>query len=151
MGRQKSLLQLAGQIFDIKGRNSFFHESDGNREPCNVHGKDYQLRRLGKKMTDNVEEGMSKVSLGDDKETVNIVFIGHVDAGKSTLGGNILVLTGNVDPRTLEKYQQESRELNRESWYLSWALDTSQEERSKGITVEVGRAVRRPMPPMDHP
>ena len=76
-----------------------------------------------------------------EKETMNIVFIGHVDAGKSTLGGHILVLTGNVDARTLEKYQQESKELNRESWYLSWALDTSQEERSKGITVEVGRAV----------
>ena len=78
-----------------------------------------------------------------EKETVNVVFIGHVDAGKSTLGGNILVLTGNVDARTLEKYQQESKELNRESWYLSWALDTSQEERSKGITVEVGRAVSK--------
>lgn len=45
-----------------------------------------------------------------------------------------------VDKRTLEKYEKESKELNRESWYLSWALDTSEEERNKGITVECGRA-----------
>uniref|UniRef100_A0A2K5J6N3 Tr-type G domain-containing protein n=1 Tax=Colobus angolensis palliatus TaxID=336983 RepID=A0A2K5J6N3_COLAP len=48
------------------------------------------------------------------KEHVNVVFIGHVDAGKSTIGGQIM--------------------------YLSWALDTNQEERDKGKTVEVGRA-----------
>lgn len=38
-----------------------------------------------------------------------------------------------VDKRTLEKYEKESKELNRESWYLSWALDTSNEERAKVI------------------
>jgi sulfate adenylyltransferase subunit 1 (EFTu-like GTPase family) len=45
-----------------------------------------------------------------------------------------------VDKRTLEKYQNEAREKSRESWYLSWALDTNEEERDKGKTVEVGRA-----------
>lgn len=49
-------------------------------------------------------------------------------------------LTGMVDKRTLEKYEREAREKNRESWYLSWALDTNLEEREKGKTVEVGRA-----------
>lgn len=49
-------------------------------------------------------------------------------------------LTGMVDKRTLEKNQREAREKSRESWYLSWALDTNQEERDKGKTVEVGRA-----------
>ncbi|KAI4456710.1 translation factor [Holotrichia oblita] len=74
------------------------------------------------------------------KEHVNVVFIGHVDAGKSTIGGQIMALTGMVDKRTLEKYEREAREKSRESWYLSWALDTNQEERDKGKTVEVGRA-----------
>lgn len=62
------------------------------------------------------------------------------DAGKSTIGGQIMSLTGMVDKRTLEKYEREAREKSRESWYLSWALDTNQEERDKGKTVEVGRA-----------
>ncbi|XP_065187959.1 eukaryotic peptide chain release factor GTP-binding subunit ERF3A-like [Sycon ciliatum] len=74
-------------------------------------------------------------------ENVNIVFIGHVDAGKSTIGGQLLKLTGMVDKRTLEKYEREAKEKNRESWYLSWALDTNTEEREKGKTVEVGRAM----------
>lgn len=28
------------------------------------------------------------------KDTLSIVFVGHVDAGKSTIGGHILYLTG---------------------------------------------------------
>ncbi|KAI8645182.1 P-loop containing nucleoside triphosphate hydrolase protein [Parasitella parasitica] len=74
------------------------------------------------------------------KEHLNVVFMGHVDAGKSTMGGNILYLTGMVDKRTLEKYEREAKEAGRESWYLSWALDTNTEERAKGKTVETGRA-----------
>ncbi|KAG5519319.1 hypothetical protein PMAC_001944 [Pneumocystis sp. 'macacae'] len=74
------------------------------------------------------------------KEHVNVVFIGHVDAGKSTLGGNILYMTGMVDKRTMEKYEKDAKDIGRESWYLSWALDSTKEERSKGKTVEVGRA-----------
>ena len=76
----------------------------------------------------------------DAREHVNIIFIGHVDAGKSTIGGHLMFLTGGVDKRTLEKYEREAREANRESWYLSWALDTNDEERAKGKTVECGRA-----------
>lgn len=74
------------------------------------------------------------------KEHVNVVFIGHVDAGKSTLGGNILYITGMVDKRTMEKYEKDAKDAGRESWYLSWALDSTKEERLKGKTVEVGRA-----------
>lgn len=92
------------------------------------------VAKVCKKKPPKVEESKSK------KEHVNVVFIGHVDAGKSTIGGQIMSLTGMVDKRTLEKYEREAREKSRESWYLSWALDTNQEERDKGKTVEVGRA-----------
>ncbi|TCD70399.1 translation termination factor GTPase eRF3 [Steccherinum ochraceum] len=77
---------------------------------------------------------------GQTKEHLNIVFIGHVDAGKSTMGGNLLYLTGMVDKRTMEKYERDAKEAGRESWYLSWALDSTPQERAKGKTVEVGRA-----------
>lgn len=50
-----------------------------------------------------------------------------LDAGKSTIGGQIMALTGMVDKRTLDKYEKEAKERSRESWYLSWALDTNQE------------------------
>ncbi|KAK0563182.1 translation termination factor GTPase eRF3 [Tilletia horrida] len=94
-----------------------------------------------KKVTD---EETLKDLFGDKadelKSHLNVVFIGHVDAGKSTMGGNLLYLTGMVDKRTLEKYEKEAKEAGRESWYLSWALDSTPQEREKGKTVEVGRA-----------
>lgn len=74
------------------------------------------------------------------KEHVNIIFIGHVDAGKSTLGGAILIQSGMIDQRTLEKYKKEAKDMARESWWISWVLDLNKEERSQGKTIEVGRA-----------
>ena len=91
-------------------------------------------------------EAMRDLYGGDDlvdpnvKGHLNIIFTGHVDAGKSTMGGQMLYLTGAVDRRTMEKYEQEARAAGRETWYLSWALDSNKEERAKGKTVEVGRA-----------
>ena len=86
------------------------------------------------------EEPAIQAVEGDPREHLNLVFIGHVDAGKSTLSGNILYLTENVDKRTIEKYEQEAKERNRESWFLAFIMDTNEEERAKGKTVEVGRA-----------
>jgi len=86
------------------------------------------------------KEKTRKKSEGPRIDHLNVIFIGHVDAGKSTIGGHIMFLTGMVDKRTLEKYEREAKEKNRETWYLSWALDTNQEERDKGKTVECGRA-----------
>lgn len=62
---------------------------------------------------------------------MNVVFIGHVDAGKSTTAGQILFLTGGVDDRTIEKYEREAKEKNRESWYMAYIMDTNEEERAK--------------------
>ncbi len=39
----------------------------------------------------------------------------------------------------MDKYEREAKEIGRDSWYLSWALDNYTEERSKGKTVEYGR------------
>ncbi|KAI1301875.1 Eukaryotic peptide chain release factor GTP-binding subunit ERF3A [Halotydeus destructor] len=112
-------------------------EGDEDDEEISVDDPDSAVEKKPKR-----KKGMPSECADDEekKEHVNIVFIGHVDAGKSTIGGQLLFLTGMVDKRTLEKYEREAKEKNRESWYLSWALDTNQEERDKGKTVEVGRA-----------
>ncbi|KAB8346300.1 hypothetical protein FH972_023344 [Carpinus fangiana] len=92
---------------------------------------------VAKEQQADVDEETLKEMYG--KEHVNVIFLGHVDAGKSTLGGSILYATGMVDERTMDKYKREAKEAGRETWYLSWALDLTKEERSKGKTVEVGR------------
>ncbi|XP_057749678.1 uncharacterized protein LOC130968431 isoform X1 [Arachis stenosperma] len=78
--------------------------------------------------------------LDNRKRHLNVVFIGHVDAGKSTTGGQILFLSGQVDERTIQKYEKEAKDKSRESWYMAYIMDTNEEERVKGKTVEVGRA-----------
>ena len=92
---------------------------------------------VAKEQAADVDESVLEEVYG--KEHVNLIFIGHVDAGKSTLGGSILYATGMVDERTMDKYKKEAKDAGRETWYLSWALDLTKEERSKGKTVEVGR------------
>lgn len=92
---------------------------------------------VAKEQAADVDDDTLKEIYG--KEHVNVIFIGHVDAGKSTLGGSILYATGMVDERTMDKYRKEAKDLGRETWYLSWVMDLTKEERSKGKTVEVGR------------
>ena len=52
-------------------------------------------------------------------------------------------LTGQVDKRTLEKYEKEAKEKGRESWYLSWSLDTNPEERDKVGPLAAGEGADR--------
>lgn len=88
---------------------------------------------------DEVDEEVIKDMFGG-KDHLSIIFMGHVDAGKSTMGGNILFLTGAVDKRTVDKYEREAKDAGRQGWYLSWVMDTNKEERSDGKTIEVGKA-----------
>ncbi|KAJ5225842.1 hypothetical protein N7468_007067 [Penicillium chermesinum] len=104
---------------------------------------------VAKSQQADVDEETLKEIYGERREHVNVVFIGHVDAGKSTLGGSLLYCTGMVDDRTMEKYKKEAKDLGRETWYLSWALDLSSEERAKGKTVELGRAFFKVQVPSD--
>ncbi|KAK2444980.1 eukaryotic peptide chain release factor GTP-binding subunit ERF3A [Trifolium repens] len=39
-------------------------------------------------------------------------------AGKSTTGGQILFLSGQVDDRTIQKYEKEANDKSRESWLV---------------------------------
>ena len=112
--------------------------SSGRSSPVPKSGRG--ANSVAKEQQADVDEGTLKEIYGEKREHVNIVFIGHVDAGKSTLGGSILYVTGMVDQRTLDKYKKDAKDAGRETWYLSWALDLTNEERAKGKTVEVGRA-----------
>jgi peptide chain release factor subunit 3 len=113
--------------------------ASGKTSPATADSKTTarQVDAVAKEQAEDVDEETLAEVYG--KEHVNLIFIGHVDAGKSTLGGSILYATGMVDERTMEKYKREAKEAGRETWYLSWALDLTKEERAKGKTVEVGR------------
>lgn len=80
------------------------------------------------------------VEVDTTREPVSMVFIGHVDAGKSTICGNLMFMMGVVDARTIERYQKEAKDKGRDSWWLAYVMDVSDDEKAKGKTVEVGRA-----------
>nr|CAD7196559.1 unnamed protein product [Timema douglasi] len=75
---------------------------------------------------------------GQRKEQLHMVVIGHVDAGKSTLMGHLLYSLGQVNKKTMHKYEQESKKLGKQSFVYAWILDETGEERSRGITMDIG-------------
>lgn len=66
---------------------------------------------------------------GDCKQQLHLVVVGHVDAGKSTLLGRLLCDLGQVPPRLIHKYQQESKKIGKQSFAYAWVLDETGEER----------------------
>lgn len=122
----------------ISGKTTPPSKTGGKSSPTPAETKKSRdANALAQAQTADVDATVLEEMYG--KEHVNIIFIGHVDAGKSTLGGQVLIQTGMVDERTLDKYKKEAKDAGRETWYISWVLDLNTEERAKGKTVEVGR------------
>ncbi len=72
------------------------------------------------------------------KPHLNLIIIGHVDHGKSTMTGHLLFDTGNVDEKTIAKYAEESNKLGAgETFKFAWVLDTLKEERERGVTIDL--------------
>lgn len=72
-----------------------------------------------------------------EKPHLNLVIIGHVDHGKSTMTGHLLYLAGAVDQRKMDKFAKESESLGRASWKFAWVLDKLAEERERGVTIDI--------------
>ncbi|KAI1341208.1 P-loop containing nucleoside triphosphate hydrolase protein [Xylariaceae sp. FL0016] len=71
------------------------------------------------------------------KRSASFVVVGHVDAGKSTLMGRLLLDLDVVDQRTIQKYRKEAESIGKSSFALAWVLDQRSEERSRGVTIDI--------------
>jgi len=71
------------------------------------------------------------------KEHVNLVVIGHVDAGKSTTTGHLIYKCGGIDKRTIEKFEKEAADMGKGSFKYAWVLDKLKAERERGITIDI--------------
>ncbi len=86
------------------------------------------------------QESSSSSSTTKQKDLLNLVVVGHVDSGKSTLMGHLLYRLGQVTKKAMHKYEQESRKLGKQSFAYAWVLDETSEERERGITMDVGQS-----------
>ncbi len=69
------------------------------------------------------------------KPHLNLVIIGHVDHGKSTLVGHLLYRTGFIDDKTIRMLEEEAKKRGKESFKYAWLLDKLKEERERGVTI----------------
>jgi len=71
------------------------------------------------------------------KPHMNLVFIGHVDHGKSTSVGRLLLDTGHIEPHVIEKYKKEAEQKGKATFEFAWVMDGLKEERERGLTIDV--------------
>jgi len=87
----------------------------------------------------DVKEAYSR-ERGKDKDLLNLVVVGHVDSGKSTLMGHMLVKLNKVNAKAMHKFEKESKKVGKQSFAFAWVLDETSEERERGITMDVGQS-----------
>ncbi len=71
------------------------------------------------------------------KEHFNVVFIGHVDHGKSTTVGRLLFDAGGIDEQTMRKLREEAAANGKVGFEFAYTMDTLKEERERGVTIDL--------------
>jgi elongation factor 1-alpha len=71
------------------------------------------------------------------KPHINLVFIGHVDSGKSTTVGRLLYDSGNIDEMTMRKLKEKAEELGKGGFEFAFVMDNLKEERERGVTIDL--------------
>lgn len=77
--------------------------------------------------------------MGKNKTRINLVVIGHVDAGKSTTTGHLIYKCGGIDPTTLQKLEEEAKKNGKDSLKFAYIVDILKAERERGITIDISR------------
>lgn len=72
-----------------------------------------------------------------DKSHINLVFVGHVDHGKSTIVGQLLYKTGTLTDQDLDKLKEEAEEMGKKTFEFAYVLDSMREERTRGVTIDL--------------
>ncbi|MDD5348403.1 MAG: translation elongation factor EF-1 subunit alpha, partial [Candidatus Omnitrophica bacterium] len=71
------------------------------------------------------------------KPHLNLIFVGHVDHGKSTTVGRILYDTGALSENDLRKLKEEAAKLGKATFEFAFAMDQLKEERERGVTIDI--------------
>src|SRR6056297_2458647 len=73
----------------------------------------------------------------DNKKHINLVFIGHVDHGKSTTVGRLLFDSGNVSEQARRKLKDKAADLGKAGFEFAYVMDGLKEEQERGVTIDL--------------
>jgi elongation factor 1-alpha len=71
------------------------------------------------------------------KPIMNVVFVGHVDAGKSTTIGRLFWETGGVSEQEMAKLREEAAKHGKAGFEFAYVMDNIKEERERGVTIDL--------------
>ncbi|MBM3232677.1 translation elongation factor EF-1 subunit alpha [Candidatus Pacearchaeota archaeon] len=75
--------------------------------------------------------------MAKQKPTLNVVFVGHVDHGKSTTIGRLMFDSGKISPEELEKLKAEAQKHGKAGFEFAFVMDKFKEERERGVTIDL--------------
>jgi elongation factor 1-alpha len=90
-----------------------------------------------RKKAQTLRKNGGNVIMASQKPHMNLVFIGHVDHGKSTTVGRLLFDSGAVDEQTMRKLKEKAEELGKAGFEFAYVMDNLKEERERGVTIDL--------------
>ena len=75
--------------------------------------------------------------MAKQKPIINVVFVGHVDHGKSTTIGRLMFDTGKISQQEIDKLKQEAQEKGKVGFEFAFVMDKFKEERERGVTIDL--------------
>jgi elongation factor 1-alpha len=77
------------------------------------------------------------MSKEEKKPHMNLIIIGHVDHGKSTMMGHLLLKTGSISDREMREMESLAQKLDKGSFKFAFVFDRLKEERERGLTIDL--------------
>ena len=71
------------------------------------------------------------------KPNMNVVFVGHVDAGKSTCVGRMMFDSGIIPENEMKKLKEEAIKNGKAGFEFAYVMDNIKEERERGVTIDL--------------
>ena len=75
--------------------------------------------------------------MAKEKDHINLVFIGHVDHGKSTTVGRLLFDAGDIDEQQMRKLKEKAAQLGKSGFEFAFVMDNLKEEQERGVTIDL--------------
>jgi elongation factor 1-alpha len=75
--------------------------------------------------------------MAKEKPNMNVVFVGHVDAGKSTTVGRCMFDGGAVSEQEMKKLREEAVKNGKAGFEFAYVMDNVKEERERGVTIDL--------------